>query len=163
MKIAMGCDHRGFGARDIVKSIVAQMGHELIDMGTESDRPVDYPDVAYLAACAVSNKDVDRAILICATGIGMCIAANKVDGVRAALCHDAFSAVVSREHNDSNVLCVSSEQSGEVVLRKMVEIWLTSDFTGGGRHERRVNKIGLIEQGRDPRESPQASEEVARE
>ena len=163
MKVAMGCDHRGFGAREIVKSIVAQLGHELIDMGTDSDSPVDYPDVAYLAASAVSNKDVDRAILICATGIGMCIAANKVEGVRAALCHDTFSAVVSREHNDSYVLCISAEQSGEGVLRKMVEIWLTSDFTGGGRHERRVNKIGLIEQGRDPRESPQASEEVARE
>jgi ribose 5-phosphate isomerase B len=162
MKIAMGCDHRGFGAKEIVKSIVDQMGHELIDMGTESDRPVDYPDIAYLAASAVSNKEVDRAILICATGIGMCIAANKVDGVRAALCHDSFSAVVSREHNDSNVLCVSSEQIGEGVLRKMIEIWLTSDFSGG-RHERRVNKIGLIEQGRDPSESPQASEEVARE
>lgn len=162
MKIAMGCDHRGFSAREIVKSIVAQMGHEIIDMGTDSDRPVDYPDVAYQAAIAVSNKEADRAILICATGIGMCIAANKVDGVRAALCHDAFSAVISREHNDSNVLCVSAEQSGELVLRKMVEIWLSSDFSGG-RHERRVQKIALIEQGRDPREAYHANEEAARE
>ena len=162
MKIVMGCDHRGFSAREIVKSIVEQMGHELIDMGTDSDSPVDYPDVAYQAAHAVSSKQADRAILICATGIGMCIAANKVDGVRAALCHDAFSAAVSREHNDSNVLCVSAEQSGELVLRKMVEIWLTSDFSGG-RHERRVQKIALIEQGQDPREATPANEGLAQE
>ena len=162
MKIVMGCDHRGFSARETVKSIVDQMGHELIDMGTDSDSPVDYPDIAYLAASAVSNRDADRAILICSTGIGMCIAANKVDGVRAALCHDAFTAAVSREHNDSNVLCVSAEQSGELVLRKMVEIWLASDFSGG-RHERRVQKIVLIEQGRDPREASHENEEAIRE
>lgn len=162
MKIVMGCDHRGFSAREIVKSIVDQMGHELIDMGTDSDSPVDYPDIAYLAASAISNGDADRAILICSTGIGMCIAANKVDGVRAALCHDIFSAAVSREHNDSNVLCVSAEQSGELVLRKMVEIWLTSDFSGG-RHERRVQKIALIEQGRDPREAAPATEGLAQQ
>ena len=162
MKIVMGCDHRGFSAREIVKSIVDQMGHELIDMGTDSDSPVDYPDIACLAASAISNGDADRAILICSTGIGMCIAANKVDGVRAALCHDTFSAAVSREHNDSNVLCVSAEQSGELVLRKMVEIWLTSDFSGG-RHERRVQKIALIEQGRDPREAAPATEGLAQQ
>jgi len=162
MKIVMGCDHRGFGAKEIVKSVVAHLGHELIDMGAVSDSPVDYPDVAYQAAIAVSTKDADRAILICATGIGMCIAANKVDGVRAALCHDAFSAGVSREHNDSNVLCVSAEQSGEFVLRKMIETWLGSEFSGG-RHERRVQKIGLIEQGQDPRETSTANGGATRE
>jgi len=150
MKIIVGSDHRGFQAKEIIKSIITQMGHEFVDMGAESSHPIDYPDVAYLAARAVSNKEVDRAILICATGIGMSIAANKIEGVRAALCHDEFSAGVSRVHNDSNVLCISADQSGEVILRKMVETWLTSEFSGG-RHERRVNKIAAIEQGLDPR------------
>lgn len=150
MKIVVGSDHRGYRAKEIVKSIVSQMGHEHIDMGSADDRPVDYPDVAYQAATAVSAGQVDRAILICATGIGMCIAANKIAGIRAALCHDAFSAGVSRGHNNSNILCISADQTGEVVLRKMVETWLTTEFNGG-RHERRVKKISAIEQGRDPR------------
>jgi ribose 5-phosphate isomerase B len=155
MKIAVGSDHRGYVAKEVVKSIIVQMGHEMIDMGTESDRPVDYPDVAYLAACAVSRNEVDRAILICATGIGMSITANKIKGVRAALCHDEFTAVVSRGHNDSNILCISADQTGEGLLRKMVEAWLTSDFSGG-RHQRRLNKIVAIEENKDPREIEQS-------
>jgi ribose 5-phosphate isomerase B len=155
MRVAVGSDHRGYMAKEIVKSIIVQMGHEMIDMGTESDRPVDYPDVAYLAACAVSRNEVDRAILICATGIGMSITANKIKGVRAALCHDEFTAVVSRGHNDSNILCMSADQTGEGLLRKMVEAWLTSDFSGG-RHQRRLNKIVAIEQDKDPREIEQS-------
>jgi len=151
MKIAVGSDHRGYSAKEIAKSIILQMGHEMIDMGTESADPVDYPDVAYLAAHAVSSNEVDRAILICATGIGMSITANKIHGVRAALCHDAFSAEVSRDHNDSNVLCISADQTGEGLLRKMVEAWLTSDFSGG-RHKRRLDKIAAIEQGTYPSE-----------
>ena len=150
MKIAVGSDHRGYRAKKIIKSIVMQLNHEFIDMGADSDNPVDYPDVAYLAASAVSNKEADRAILICATGIGMCIAANKIPGIRAALCHDEFTAGVSRDHNDSNVLCISADQSGEALLRKMVETWLTTDFSGG-RHERRVSKITAIEEGTEPR------------
>jgi len=151
MKIAVGSDHRGYNAKEIAKSIVVQMGHEMIDVGTESDDPVDYPDVAYLAARAVSRNEVERAILICSTGIGMCITANKIAGVRAALCHDEFTAVVSRGHNDSNILCISADQTGEGLLRKMVESWLTSDFSGG-RHQRRLDKIAAIEQGKDPSE-----------
>ena len=150
MKVAVGSDHRGFKSKEVIKSIVTQLGHEFIDMGTEGDSPVDYPDIAYASAICVSNKEVDRAILICATGIGMSISANKIKGIRAALCHDAFSAVVSREHNDSNVLCISADQCGDVALRKMVESWLTSDFIGG-RHLRRINKISSIELGQDPR------------
>jgi ribose 5-phosphate isomerase B len=152
MKVAIGSDHRGFHVKEIIKSIVTQLGHEAVDMGTASDHPVDYPDIAYLGATAVSKKEVDRAILICATGIGMCIAANKIPGVRAALCHDDFTAGVSRGHNDSNVLCISADQVGRVVLRKMVETWLGTDFFGG-RHERRLNKIVAIEKGLDPRKA----------
>jgi ribose 5-phosphate isomerase B len=151
MKIALGCDHRGFEIKEQVKAIVNELGHESIDFGTNNNEPVDYPDTAYLAAKAVSTKQADRAILSCATGIGMSMAANKIAGVRAALCHDELSAQVSRGHNDSNVLCLSGDQIGATLLRKMVEVWLNTEFSGG-RHLRRVNKIQAIEQGKDPRE-----------
>lgn len=152
MKIALGCDHRGFEIKEQIKAIVNELGHECIDFGTNNNEPIDYPDTAYLAAKAVSTKQADRAILACATGIGMSMAANKIAGVRAALCHDELSAQVSRGHNDSNVLCLSGDQVGATLLRKMVEIWLNTEFSGG-RHQRRVNKIQAIEQGKDPRET----------
>jgi ribose 5-phosphate isomerase B len=151
MKVAIGSDHRGFEAKQQIKGIATELGHECIDYGTNDNNPVDYPDLAFLAAGAVSRKEADRAILICATGIGMCMAANKVHGIRAALCHDELSAQISRDHNDANVLCLSADQVGLVLLRKMVEVWLSTDFSGG-RHERRVRKITAIEEGRDPRE-----------
>lgn len=151
MRVAVGSDHRGFNAKQLIKAIVSQMGHECVDVGTDNATPVDYPDLAYLAAKSVSEKQTDRAILICATGLGMSIAANKVRGVRAALCHDELSAHIARDHNDANVLCLSGDQIGEVLLRKIVETWMSTEF-GGGRHQRRVNKISAIEEGRDPRE-----------
>jgi ribose 5-phosphate isomerase B len=150
MKVAVGGDHRGFQAKQLVKAIVTQMGHECIDLGTDSENPVDYPDIAYAVAKAVSEKKADKGILICATGLGMSIAANKIRGIRAALCHDELSAYISRDHNDANILCLSGDQVGEVLLRKIVETWLTTDFSGG-RHQRRVNKINAIERGVDPR------------
>jgi ribose 5-phosphate isomerase B len=153
MKVAVGSDHRGFNAKQLIMAIVSQMGHECVDVGTDSATPVDYPDLAYLAARSVSERQADRAILICATGLGMSIAANKVRGVRAALCHDELSAHVARDHNDTNILCLSGDQIGEVLLRKIVETWMTTEFSGG-RHQRRVNKITAIEEGRDPREVP---------
>ena len=152
MKIAVGSDHRGFDAKQQIKAIAAELGHECIDFGANDNNPVDYPDLAYLAAGAVSKNEADRAILICATGIGMSMAANKVHGVRAALCHDELSAQISRDHNDANVLCLSADQVGAVLLRKMVEIWLGTNFSGG-RHDRRVRKIQAIEEGRDPRKA----------
>ncbi len=151
MKIAIGSDHRGYEAKQQIMAIAKELGHECIDFGTDDNNPVDYPDLAYLAATAVSKKEADRAILACATGIGMSMAANKVPGVRAALCHDELSAAVSRDHNDANVLCLSADQVGAVLLRKMVEVWLTTEFSGG-RHERRVKKIQSIEEGKDPRD-----------
>lgn len=151
MKIAIGSDHRGFEAKQLIMAIVTQMGHECTDFGTNSTNPVDYPDIAYTAATAVSKKEVDKAILICATGIGMSIAANKIKGIRAALCHDELSAYISRDHNDANVLCLSGDQIGEVLLRKIVEAWLHTEFSGG-RHQRRVHKVTAIEEGKDPRE-----------
>ena len=151
MKIVVGSDHRGFEAKQQIKAIVAQLGHECIDIGTADNNPVDYPDPAYLAAMAVSKKEADRAILACGTGLGMSITANKIKGIIAALCHDELSAQISRHHNDANVLCISGDLIGEVLLRKIVEVWLNTEF-GGGRHLRRVNKIRAIEEGKDPRE-----------
>ena len=150
MIIAVGSDHRGFEIKEQIKAIAKELGHECIDVGTNSGNPVDYPDLAYLAATAVSKKEADRAILTCATGIGMCMAANKVKGIRAALCHDELSASVSRDHNDSNVLCLSGDQIGQVQLRKIIEAWLDTKFSGG-RHARRVEKIRAIEENIDPR------------
>jgi len=152
MKIAVGSDHRGFESKEQIKNIVIQLGHEVVDFGTDNNNPVDYPDVAYLAARSVANKEAERAILVCGTGIGMSIAANKVAGVRAALCHDELSAQISRDHNDANILCISGDLTGEVLLRKIVEVWLSTDF-GGGRHKRRVDKISSIEQGKDPKDT----------
>lgn len=151
MKVAVGSDHRGFEAKQQITAIVAQMGHECTDFGTDGTHPVDYPDLAYVVATAISEGRADRAILICATGLGMSIAANKVKGIRAALCHDELSAHISRDHNNTNVLCLSGDQIGEVLLRKIVEEWLSTEFSGG-RHQRRVNKITAIEEGRDPRD-----------
>ena len=151
MKIAVGSDHRGFDIKQQIMAIATELGHECIDVGASDNNPVDYPDLAYLAATAVSKKEADRAILSCATGIGMSMAANKLNGIRAALCHDELSAQISRDHNDANVLCLSADQIGVVLLRKMVEVWLSTEFSGG-RHERRVKKIEAIEEGKDPRE-----------
>jgi len=151
MKIAVGSDHRGFEAKQLIKAIISQMGHECIDFGTNDSNPVDYPDPAYQVAMAVSKKQADRGILVCATGLGMSITANKIKGIRAALCHDELIAQISRDHNDANVLCMAGDQIGEVLLRKIVEVWLNTEFSGG-RHQRRVNKITAIEEGKDPRE-----------
>ena len=151
MKIAIGSDHRGFEAKQQIKAIANELGHECIEFGTNDSNPVDYADPAYLAVTAVSKKEADRAILVCATGIGMSIAANKVDDIRAALCHDELSAQISRDHNDANVLCISGDLIGAVLLRRIVEVWLSTEFSGG-RHKRRVKKITAIEEGRDPGE-----------
>ena len=151
MKIAVGSDHRGFEAKHLIKAIISQMGHEFIDFGTNDSNPVDYPDPAYQVAMAVSKKQADRGILVCATGLGMSITANKIKGIIAALCYDELTARISRHHNNANVLCVSGELLGDVLLRKIVEVWLNTEFSGG-RHRRRVNKIAAIEEGKDPRE-----------
>jgi ribose 5-phosphate isomerase B len=150
MKIAVANDHRGVSAVEQVKAIVAQLNHEMLDFSSNTEQPVDYPDLAFVAASAVSSGQADRAILICGTGIGMCIASNKVKGVRAAVCFDELNARISRQHNDANVLCLSGDLLGSGMLRRIVEIWLATDFAGG-RHLRRVHKIQAIEQGKDPR------------
>ena len=144
MRIAVGTDHRGFEIRGRVVELVRRLGHEAIDLGTFSPDSVDYPDIAAAVAWKVSRGEVDRGILICGTGLGMCIAANKVPGVRAAPCHDDITAEMSRRHNDSNVLCFSADLLGERLIDRMIELWLNTPFEGG-RHARRVNKITELE------------------
>ncbi len=140
MRIAIGSDHRGFEAKRRIVPLVRQLGHEVIDMGPEGNESVDYPDFAFRVAQAVHEGQVDRGILICGTGIGMCIAANKVPGVRAAPCHDSITAEMSRRHNNANVLCLSADLLGEELIDRMIRIWLETEFEGG-RHARRVDKI----------------------
>lgn len=144
MRIAVGSDHRGTMMRDKIMKFLERQGHELVDKGTHSRESVDYPDVAAAVAESVSKKEVERGILICGTGLGMCIAANKFPGVRAAPCHDDLTAELSRRHNDLNVLCLSGDILGERLVDRLVEIWLKTPFEGG-RHARRVEKIARLE------------------
>jgi ribose 5-phosphate isomerase B len=144
MRIAIGTDQRGFDLRAKIIELVQKLGHEAIDMGAFSADAVDYPDIAAAVAHKVSCGEADRGILICGTGIGMCIAANKVTGVRAAPCHDDITAELSRRHNNSNIICLSSDLLGERLIDRMIEIWLNTPFEGG-RHARRLEKITALE------------------
>ena len=150
MKIAVAADHRGHDAKDKIVKILESASHEVVDMGTNSARSVDFTDYAYPAARAVADGHVDRAILVCGSGIGMDMCANKVPGIRAALCHDELTATMSRRHNNANVLCLAGDVLGSELIRRIVLSWLSTEFEGGGRHERRVRKIAWIEQGKDP-------------
>jgi ribose 5-phosphate isomerase B len=144
MRIAVGCDHRGVHVKQKVVELLGKLTHEVVDVGVDSQESVDYPDIAAEVARRVSCGQADRGILICGTGIGMCIAANKFPGVRAAPCHDDVTAEMSRRHNDLNVLCLSADLLGAKLIDRMIEIWLATEFEGG-RHARRVGKISDIE------------------
>ena len=145
MKVAVGSDHRGFHVKEKVVGLLRELAHEVIDMGVANDEiSVDYPDFGFAVAKAVGSRTVERGILICGTGIGMTITANKVFGVRAAPCHDSLTAEMSRSHNDANVMCLSADLLGEELIDHMIRIWLTTGFEGG-RHQRRVEKIAQFE------------------
>ena len=140
MKIAIGADHRGFSLKEVLKEFLKEKGYEVIDFGTHSEESFDYPDAAIPVGEAVASGEADRGILICMTGIGMSIAANKVKGVRAALVTGLEFAELSRRHNDANVICLQGGYVDPEDAKKFVEVFLTTEFEGG-RHERRVNKI----------------------
>ncbi len=144
MKIALGSDHRGFHSKERIKEYLTAMNHEVIDFGVLSASSADYPDTAFPTAHSVAARETEMGILICGSGIGMSIAANKVAGIRAALCHDELTAQMAREHNDANVLCLAADLIGEELARRTVDAWLASEFAGG-RHERRINKISDFE------------------
>lgn len=145
MRIAVGSDHRGVELRAKLIGFLQELGQEVVDVGSYDGQDVDYPDIAAMVARKVASKEVDRGILLCGTGVGMCIAANKIPGVRAAPCYDDITAEVSRRHNDLNVLCLSGDLLGEKLADRLVEIWLRTPFDGG-RHARRNQKIAQIEQ-----------------
>lgn len=144
MRIALAGDHGGFNLKEQIVKMLEAEGYEVHDFGTYSLEPVDYPDFALLVAEAVAQGEFDRGIICCGTGIGVCIAANKVPGIKAALCHDTFSARAAREHNDANVLTMGERVIGPGLARDVVRAFLAGEFAGG-RHTRRVGKIKAIE------------------
>ena len=144
MRVALGSDHGGFTLKEEIKSYLEKEGIEYKDFGTNSTDSCDYPDIALPVAQGVASGEFDRGILICGTGIGIGIAANKVRGIRAALCHDTFSARASREHNDANILTMGERVIGRGLALDIVDVWINTDFSGG-RHQRRVDKINDIE------------------
>jgi len=144
MRIAIGCDHRGLELKQFIIKLLNQTEHSYEDFGSYTADPADYPDIARKVAEAVARGDFDRGILICDTGIGMSIAANKVKGIRAALCYDAFTAHRARQHTDANILCLGTRQTEDTVS-EIVEVFLNTQFEGG-RHQRRVDKIKAMEE-----------------
>ena len=140
MKIALGADHGGWELKEALKPLIQELGHEVQDLGTYEKAPVDYPDYGVAVATAVATGKVDRGILVCGTGIGMSMVANKIPGVRAALCHDLFTARLSREHNDANILVLGGRLLGKDLALEMTRVWLETAFLGG-RHARRLEKM----------------------
>ncbi len=143
MRIAIGCDHAGLNLKQFVIKLIAEAEHSYEDFGCYTARSVDYPDIAKKAAETVAKGEFECGILICDTGIGMSIAANKVKGIRAALCHDAFSARQARQHNDANILCLGVQEE-QGLISEIVEAFLAGEFEGG-RHLRRLKKIADME------------------
>ncbi len=156
MKIALGMDHRGVEVARVLAERLSDDGHDVVVLGSCDGEPCDYPDVTWSVAKAVAAGETDRGIIICGTGIGASIAANKVAGVRAALVHNEAAARLSRQHNDANVLCLAGDALTEdAEILRIVNAWLSTAFEGG-RHARRVNKIAAIERGENPVEAVEA-------
>ena len=144
MQIGLACDHGGFDLKEELKAFLKSAGVEPIDMGSFNEESVDYPDFGILVAEKVSRGELERGLLICGTGIGMSIVANKFPGVRAALANDLYSARCSREHNDANILVIGGRIVGKDLAKEIVRTWLTTAFAGG-RHQRRIEKIKALE------------------
>jgi len=145
MKIAIGADHAGYRLKDEIVPLLKELGHEVEDYGCDCNQSVDYPDYALPVGDAVAQGKADRGILICGTGIGMTIAANKIPGVRCALVHDMFSAKATREHNDTNVLAMGERVIGPGLAQEIVRIWLETPFSQGERHVGRIGKVKALE------------------
>jgi ribose 5-phosphate isomerase B len=144
LSIALGSDHGGYLLKEVIKEWLKKKGHIVEDFGTHSLETCDYPNIAYEVAKSVADGRHSRGVIICGTGIGVSIVANKVPGIRAALCHDTFSAKASREHNDANILTMGERVIGRGLALEILEAWLSVDFAGG-RHERRVDIINSID------------------
>jgi len=146
MRIAVACDHGGFPLKKMIMETVHAQGHEPIDFGTFSQASVDYPDFVEKAGMAIQNNQADRAIIVCGSGVGACIAANKMKGLYASICHDTYSAHQGVEHDDMNVLCMGARIIGAELAREIVIAFLHAVFSNGERHVRRVQKTRLLEQ-----------------
>jgi len=144
MKIAIACDHRGYAVKQRIVAQITDRGHEVVDFGTDNAKACDYPDFAVPAAKAVALGQVDRGILIDGSGIGMSIIANKLPGIRAAICHDELTAEISRRHNNANILCFAADLLGDELIRRIIDAWLLTPFEQG-RHSRRVEKLASLE------------------
>ena len=145
MRIAVGADHAGFPLKEQVIDLLKQEGHSILDLGTDSADPVDYPDYAEAVGEAVIKGDAQLGILLCGSGVGASIAANKIPGIRAALCHDVFSARQSRQDDDANVLCLGPRVIGPKLAEELVRAFLAARFSGAERHRRRLDKIAKLE------------------
>ncbi len=145
MKIAVACDHGGLQLKNAMIAFVKKLGHEVVDFGTDNTNSCDYPDFAVLAAEAVSKGECERGIVVCSSGIGVSIVANKVPKIRCAHCHDTYCAKYTRLHNDANMIAFGEKVVGEGLMEEIVSIFLNTPFEGGERHERRVAKIAEIE------------------
>ena len=150
MTIAIASDHGGYALRQHLKALLEGTGQELVDMGCPSEDSVDYPPYAFRVADAVSRGEADLGILICGTGIGMSLCATRVPGVRAAVVGDTYSARMSREHNDANVLCLGGRTLGPDLAAEIVRVWLATPFSGGERHQRRLAMVAQREGGHTP-------------
>lgn len=144
MKVTVGSDHRGLAERKFVSGIIESLGHEVDDKGSYTTDSCDYPDIAATVTAQVISGETERGILLCGTGIGMSIAANKVTGIRAALCNDVEAASFSRKHNNANVLCLACNDFEEEQVKAMVTAWLETEFEDG-RHQRRLDKVAELE------------------
>ncbi|MFH0824146.1 MAG: ribose 5-phosphate isomerase B [Pseudomonadota bacterium] len=145
MKIALGADHAGFGLKEELKRFLQVMGHDVVDLGTNGTESVDYPDFAFAVAQAVQSGPAERGIIVCGSGVGTSIAANKLRGIRAAVCHDTYSAHQGVEHDDMNVLCLGARVIGTAVAYELVVAFINARFTEEDRHKRRLAKIAAKE------------------
>jgi ribose 5-phosphate isomerase B len=159
MRIALGCDHAGYPLKEEVRDLIAASGATVLDCGTDSTDSVDYPDYAAAVARAVASGEAERGIILCGSGVGACVTANKVPGVRACVCHDTYSAGQGVEHDDMNVLCLGGRIIGPAVLPDLISAFLSARFSGEERHVRRLNKVLEIEAGNWPASVPESRSE----
>lgn len=146
MRVALAADHAGFSLKTKIAAYLEEAGFEILDLGTNNEEPVDYPDFARAIGKALQQQEADRGILICGSGVGACVAANKMSTIRAGLCHDTYSAHQGVEHDDINVLCLGARVIGEELARELVSAFLAARFTGEERHRRRLDKIKAMEE-----------------
>ncbi len=145
MRIAVACDHAGFPLKDDVIRVISEAGHQPMDLGTDSTEPVDYPDFAAKLGQEIVDGKAERGVLLCGSGVGACIAANKIDGIYAGLCHDEYSAGQGVEHDDMNVLCLGARIIGPALVPGLVRAFINAQFSNEERHQRRVGKIRKLE------------------